>query len=170
MYNKDKEDSKNKDKPMDDFIVEIKKNIEQSVPSYKKVGNFRELLRYVLNAPSPEICIEEVDYENGDVKFSVLTKEIAIPFEFLLKYEKEVYSYFIANFVGELLVRENVNKFAKVLTSINKDEYSSLVNGHNYEAFGMEVFKNKFIFTFHISLLQSILTEDFIRKIKKELR
>jgi len=118
------------------------------------------LLKNFLNIKKYNIHIESVN-DDGDVVFSTLQKDMGISDEDV-KNSTIIKSNFFANFVGEFLVRANFNKFLKIMLKTNPNEYRKLVCGFNHKNFGMLIgAKNKFFkFQFHISLIQSILTED----------
>ena len=74
----------------------------------------------------------------------------------------------MADFLGELLVRENINKFAEILTKVPNIDYAVVVNKYKHTRFGMRMKGDGFIFKFHINLVQKILTEDFKRQVDKK--
>lgn len=164
---------------MDEFVVELEKNISKdAIRPNKKSDRYRELLRIVSNS-NPEfkiICIElqknkkETDknrnLDPGDIVFEVSKKSLNIDFETMLKYKKELCSTFMMNTIGELVIRENLDEMAQVVLGISHDDYPDLVNGISHRNFGMQIFRDKLVFTFHISLLQKILTEDLKRKLR----
>jgi len=147
---------------MDEFITAIKNNIGTQCGPDKKSNRFREFL-HIISTSNPEIRIIEKCSDEGDVTFEVSMKSLGISYDNLIKYKYEICSDFSANFLGELLVRENIEKFVKIITEL-KDDYKSKVTKFEHKKFGMKIFRDKFIFVFHISLIQSILTEDFRRK------
>jgi len=154
---------------MDDFVTEIKKNLTENMRTdYKFSPRFRNLLKIIIPC-CPEIQIFDRK-DDGDIKFSVTTEGLGISFENYIKYKSEILTDFFANFLGELLVRENIDRFLDILTNIDSEDYPSIVNGYEHKRFGIKIYQDKFIFTFHISLLQSILTEDFKKNIEVKLR
>ena len=153
---------------MDNFVVAIKNNIEKNFQDKTSCVNnsrYRNLISLIVNNPSPKILIENISL-GGDIRFYVTTKELGVNFEILSQYKTEIFSDFMANFIGELVIRENLDEFSKILTSIKTDDYHKLVNQFDHYQFGLEFLRDKFIFTFHVSLIQNILTESFKRKIK----
>ena len=159
---------------MEDFIVQLKNNIKKnskeegdSNKSSKssKSCNYRNLLYHII-ASSPQIKLIDKYSPDGDIKFEVSMKSIGISSDTLIKYKKEFYSEFVVDFVGELLIRENINRFAKILVGINPCHYPLVVDQYEHKKFGMGIFKDKLIFKFHISLLQTILTEDLNKTIE----
>ena len=154
---------------MDNFIAEIKNNIKKEPKSSDCPNKLREILKHIVNTPEPKIQILNNGEGDGDVKFSVSRKYLGISYDTLLKYRAEIFSDYVANFLGELLVRDNIEEFAKILTGMLGDKYS-VVNEYEHRKFGMEILRDEFIFIFHISLLQSILTEDFKRQIKRKFK
>jgi len=152
---------------MDNFVAELKNNIniDPNTGRDKKNHRIREILYYI-STSSPEICITEKCGEDGDVKFEIPMKTLGISNDILVKYKTDICSEFMANFIGELLIRENINRFAEVLTNIDPDMYSNLVDRFEHRRFGMDIVRDKFTFIFHISLLQNILLEDVKRKVR----
>jgi len=148
---------------MEDFVTEIQSKIgTQSSHLEKKSSKFRDLFAIIVSS-SPEVKILEKCSDEGDVMFECPIRSLGINYELLMKYKTEITSDFTANFLGELLIRENMDKFAKILTDL-KDDYIARVNQYEHRKFGMKIFRDRFIFTFHISLIQSILTESFKKK------
>ena len=154
---------------MDNFVKEIKKSFARDMKNnYKINSRFRNLLNFIMLNPPP---VEIIEIKNdGDIIFSILTADIGLSFGNYIKYKTEILSSFFANFLGELLVRENIDQFTPILTNIKDEKYLSTVNGYTHTKFGIKIFQDKFIFTFHMSLLQSILTEDFKKHIEIKLK
>ena len=123
--------------------------------------NTREMLQSIIGAAS-KITIDAVQ-ANGDVEFHVLMKDCSI--------EREdcqnpiIRSRFFVNFVGELLVRENIQKFAVILTGLDPSLYQKLICTSRHTDFGMMIDHKWTTMTFrmHLSLVQEIMTEDFGR-------
>ena len=151
---------------MDDFVVELKKNICEDPKSQKKnkSGRFRVLLRLISDS-NPEFKILEFK-EDGDVIFEVPMNSLNISFDAMNEYKKEFCSTLMINLMGELIIRENLSQMAQIIMDVNSEDYLTVVHGSNHRNFGMQIFRDRLVFTFHISLLQKILTEDFKRKIK----
>lgn len=149
-------------------VVLSKKNLIANCDK-EQVSNDSEIFVKIFGSDHSGIKTELLG-KDGDVVFSLPQKSIGLTDEDIKKYAIIRTNYF-ANFVGEFLVRKNINKFLKMLLDINTDEYRKVVCGFNHKNFGMFVCaKSKtFKFQFHISLVQSILTEDLnnIISIKK---
>ena len=145
---------------MENFVVALQNNIGKDFEQQNGVrsSRFRDILRFLSNA-SPEFKIIEFTKE-GFVAFETPRKTLNISFERMRDYKKELYSSLIINTMGELVVRENLTEMVQVLLSVAYDDWSEVVNGRIHNNFGMTITKDKFIFKFHISLLQKILTED----------
>jgi hypothetical protein len=153
---------------MDDFVITIKNNLDKSFrdrTNYINNNRYRTLISIIINNPVSKIIIDDID-EGGDVRFYISMKDLGINFELFTQYKTEIFSDFMANFLGELIVRENLDEFSKMLTSIKIDDYHKIVNKYDHYQFGLEVKMDKFVFIFHVSLIQNILTESFKRKIK----
>jgi hypothetical protein len=151
---------------MEEFVTAIQKN-KKYPECYAKVSKLRKLILKLISSPPPKIKIVEPCNREGDIKFEVNMKNMGISFETYIENKNEILFDFTVNFIGELLVRENIEEFTKILTGIDKDDYSDIVNKYEHKKFGVKVFRNKFIFSFHVSLLQSILFEGFKKKTVK---
>ena len=150
---------------MEDFVTEIKNNLGD--PVEEKVSRFRELLSIMLDPklPKPEVKIIDKCTKDGDVIFEVPMRPLGLTWEVFEKYKRELSSNFVADFLGELLIRENINIFADVLMEL-RDKYIQVVNQYEHKQFGMSSHRDKLVFTFHVSLIQYILNEGM----RKQLR
>jgi hypothetical protein len=148
---------------MTESLEELENSIDkdniQNKP--KKTSRFRELFASISNS-NPDVKILDGCDSEGDIHFEVLISSLGLDYSNLLKYKSEISSDFFVNFVGEHLVRENIEKFVKVAEDL-KGDYYSIVNKYEHKKFGMKIVREKFIFIFHVSLIQYILTEDFKR-------
>ena len=135
--------------------IELEKVREQKASTRN-----RTVLAKFLSA-SPKIqYISEPD-ENGDMVFVINTKDIGMNNEYFEKYCKEIFSNFVVDFMGELLIRDNLAMFVPYITSMKCKDYLKAVGYCRHIRFGMKREKEKMVFRFHISFLQEILTEDF---------
>jgi len=152
---------------MDNFVAQLRHNINIDPENGKKMksSKFRELLYYV-STSSPEICDISKCNPDGDIQFEVPMRSMGVTYDLLVKYKKEICSEFMANFLGELLIREHFNSFAQIITSINPELYPAIVNRFEHRKFGMDINKDRFVFCFHISLLQEIMLEDIKKQVK----
>jgi len=152
---------------MEEYIEEMKRDTEScsKSPSNKNSIQLREIL-VSLCSIVPKIKITNPCDENGNVVFEAYTESAKDIYDFFLKRKSEfqVYTNFIANFTGELLIRENIDVFAKIIMDLKKS-YSNKVTKFKHKTFGMTIFDNKMVFKFHISLLELILTEDVKRMV-----
>jgi hypothetical protein len=114
----------------------------------------------------PEIKIIDECTEEGDIRFEVSLKSLGLPTDALRKYRSELSTDFAANFIGEILVRENIDKFVKLLINL-KENYGAVVNKYDHRKFGMVVGESKCVFALHSSLIQSILMEDIKNEMKR---
>jgi hypothetical protein len=102
----------------------------------------------------------------GDITFMVENKDFSITSSFFEDHKREFLSPFMINFIGELLVRENIDIFTKEMLSMPESQKErikeeSMVHKH----FGFKITNYKMIFSFHVSLLEKILTEDWKLKL-----
>ena len=137
----------------------IKNTLIANCESWPQTNDSALFLK-ILSQPCSNIKIEDLGGD-GDIVFVIGQKELGLDDEDIKKYSIMKSNYF-ANFMGEFIVRKNVNKFIKLLLKMDSEEYSKTVCGFNHKNFGMFVCcKNKtFKFQFHISLLQDIFTEE----------
>lgn len=72
---------------------------------------------------------------------------------------------FMVNFIGELLVRDNIDKFAPIVNGFDKAVYEKIVGDVVHADFGMATDAKLSCMTFHmhLSLVSNIMTEDFRR-------
>ena len=145
---------------MDDFVNTIKNNIEKDISqTEKRATKIKVLLQRILSSNSELKIIQDCD-ANGSIRFEVYIASIGLSFDDFSKYKKELESEFMTNFLGELFVREHIDKFMNLLTNLNSD-YLYKVNKSVHLKFGMSIYRDRFTFAFHSSLIQKILTEDF---------
>lgn len=144
---------------MEEFITEIQSSIKVTPEDKNKSSKFHEVFKKILSGTS-EVKIIEKCNDDGDIVFEVPMKSVGITYSDLAYYKEEISSEFFVNFMGELVVRENMDKFAGLVTEL-KEGYLERVNKYIHRKFGMRICKDKFLLRFHASLIQSILTEDF---------
>jgi len=101
---------------------------------------------------------------NGWIQFSIDVSNFGFTTnEIKFVYNKEIFSNFIIDFLGEFLIRTNINEFLKEVLSIDEDEYLYLASREKHKRFGAKINENysRLLLSFHVSFLQRILTEDF---------
>jgi hypothetical protein len=101
---------------------------------------------------------------NGWVSFSISLKDLGFTIKDVkFKYNKEFFSHFIIDFIGEILIRTNANIFIDEIFTVDENEYLSMVSKERHKRFGatLDETSQTVIFSFHVSLLQNMLTEDF---------
>lgn len=147
---------------MEEFITEIENSMgKDRAQKPKKASRFREILMVLANSESEIKILDGCDPE-GDIRFEVFIGSMGLDCNNLLKYKSEISSDFFVNFIGEYMVRENIGQFVKIAEDL-KDDYYNVVNKWDHKKFGMKIVRDKFVFIFHVSLIQHILTEDFKR-------
>lgn len=129
----------------------------------KKEKKLRKVLNKIINSDCKINIIEKCDSE-GDIIFEVPMKSVGITYELLIDCKEEIASEFVGNFLGEFLVRENIEEFAGVITGL-KDSYIETVNKYMHGRFGIKIYRDKFILKFNVSLIQKILMEDFRKQL-----
>jgi hypothetical protein len=126
----------------------------------KPLSRHRELFLILINSNAKIKEITGCD-KNGNMTFSVNLKEAGLTPTVLSKYDKEVFSNYVSDFLGELLIRENMSMFAPFMSSMNMESCLKAIGNSIHKRFGMQIDSNNMIFSFHITFLQKILTEDF---------
>ena len=123
--------------------------------------NVREIV-VAMALSKPELTIDAV-CPDGDVAFHINLKDCDLNKDDCSS--PVMRTRFLVNFLGELFVRENIDKFATILTGLDPALYQKMVCTCRHTDFGMEVdFKITMLtFRMHISLVQEILTEEFGR-------
>jgi hypothetical protein len=119
--------------------------------------NTREIFIAIASS-KPKVVIDAVQ-ANGDVSFHIKIKECSLD---KVDLQNPIVSTpFFVNFLGELLVRENVNKFAEILVGLDTGLYNKMVCSSSHTDFGMLVDHKISTITMqmHISLVQEIMTE-----------
>ncbi len=141
-------------------VNEIDKKSEPCCNRQKPLTKFRELLSIMVKSTPQIISIADCE-EDGDMSFTINLKDLGLTADDFCKYNKEFFSNYIVDMLGELLIRENLQLFANRITGLKSDYYMSAVSRSIHKRFGMKVEKGVMTFYFHISLAQDILTEDF---------
>lgn len=123
--------------------------------------NMREIIKAVVSS-SPKISVISVRAD-GNVSFKVRIKDCGIA---KADYANPVMATkFMVNFIGEFLVRENIEKFSPILTGLDTAMYAKIVGVRTHVDFGMTTDPKLSFMTFymHLSLVRDIMTEDFRR-------
>ena len=130
-------------------------------------NRYREFISIIVNEKPCQIQIHKyqptdaVIDPDGKVNFSLGLADLGIDRKTFKKYKQFIRSKFCINFIGEFLVRENLDQFAELLTEVDLSEHANAINNKSHLTFGAELKSNSLTFEFHASLLQQILTEDF---------
>jgi hypothetical protein len=123
-------------------------------------SNYRDVFQIISQNPPKDITIGDWD-EKGDIKFAIAMTDLGLKYSDYSKYEDEFFSYFIVDFIGELIVRENLPSFVEKLKEYDIDDYIETVESHgNHKNFGVKTFKGRLIFEFHVSFLRKLLTDN----------
>lgn len=124
--------------------------------------NIKEIIISIISSdPKPIINVVQAD---GDVTFHIKLKECNISKEDCTN--SLLFTRFFVNFIGEFLVRQNIDIFASILIGLDHALYQKMVCTCSHHDFGM-IIGPKFstmLFQMHISLAQSILTEEFTKE------
>lgn len=123
-------------------------------------SRYREVLSVVTRNPPRDITIGDWD-EKGDIRFSVSMIDLGLKYSDYQKYDDEFFSYFVIDFLGELIVRENLPLFVEKLKAYDINDYMAVVEAYGgHKRFGVKTFKGRLIFEFHVSFLKNLLTEN----------
>ena len=150
------------EKFMEDFVNTIKNNTEISCEVHSS-NKLKRILNKILAIDSEINIVEEFSIQ-GKIKFEIKIDSLGLDSDEIFKNEKILNTRFVANFLGEIFVREHINDFVNILLKY-KDSYLSNINKYTFNGFGMWIYRDRFIFTFCPSLIQTILNE----KIKMEI-
>jgi hypothetical protein len=130
--------------------------------SNKREGGIEtELIARILESPM-KVSIEGID-DKGDILFYVSLRHLGMTKADLTNYLRLICTRFFTDFVGELLVRYNIDDFVKYMSeSIAPNQYFAMVDSTRHGGFGLFILdgEDAFRFQFHISFLQQILSED----------
>lgn len=137
---------------------------QQKAQNKKTTSSHRELLTLLLKT-SPVIRAVEPCDANGDMRFAINMSDLGLQSDDFFRFHDELSSRVVIDCIASLLVRENLAMFVPHLTAIPQETYVDLTSTSRgqHHNFGMSVRKQFMVFSFHISFLQKILTEDFSR-------
>jgi len=140
-----------------DSFGEVKK-LQQFIAN--KDSNYRKILKSIINNPPNDIILGDWDKE-GDIKFSISMTDIGLKYKDYSVFSNEFFSYFIVDFIGELIVRENLPLFVEKLQEYSINDYNSIVEEHgSHKRFGVSTTKGRLFFEFHVSFLKELLMEN----------
>jgi hypothetical protein len=115
-----------------------------------------------------DVAIDPKPYDDdGRLTFSISPIDMGFCNSEIVESKECIFSAFFANTIGELIVRENIKLFSTIFMGVTPGEYIDVVNNRSHKGFGLSLQRNRFKFSFHLSLIQSILTEEF-KKIKTD--
>lgn len=122
---------------------------------------YRELVCLIAKHPPRTIEVGEWD-DQGDLTFGVDMKEDwGMTRGDIKQYENELFSYFMVDFLGELIIRENASYFIDKMKGYDAGQCISITEKYgSHKRFGVRTHRGQLIFRFHISLLKEILTDD----------
>ena len=103
--------------------VEREKIASQDLESGEPgLSEFRSLLEKLISH-RPQIKHIGKRNEKGDISFAVTMADLGITPTIYKEHRKVLFSIFFANIMGELIVRENIDKFSEILTHMAPEEY-----------------------------------------------
>lgn len=124
--------------------------------------DMRKIIAAIVATKPPKITVGPVRAD-GDMSFDVRIKGCGLTKDDCTN--PIVITKFMINFIGELLVRENFDKFAQIVNGFDKTVYKKIVGNRTHSDFGMTTDTKMVFMTFHLhlSLISNIMTEDFQR-------
>lgn len=144
------------------------KKMKPSNKRAKKKNSEKSKLYRVINKvinSNPSVNIIDTS-SDGDIRFEVKYADLGFSYSDIVDYRKEIFSDYMSNFIGEFLVRENVDIFYEIISPLKSGKYTNVVNRFQHKKFGSEIRGSSFMYIFHASLLESILVEDFKKEFK----
>ena len=108
-------------------------------------------------------------YYDGNVQCIVPISGFSLTQDDFYMYRPELFSPFVVDFMGELMIRHNLGFFINQVLNRNPNEYIKAVSCHTHQHFGMrlDTTGKGMILLFHISIVQSILTENIKSQVIK---
>ena len=97
---------------MEEFVIALENSMKDKPEKF--LAN-RDLLKIILLKSPPEIIEINKGEDVGDLWFSVSLNDIGINLTILTEYQKEIFSTFVGNFLGEFLIRENPSAYACII-------------------------------------------------------
>lgn len=123
-------------------------------------SSYRKIISKIMNNNIKQLNINDVN-QHGDITFSIKMTDIGLKANDYKIYEKEFFSHFIIDFIGELILRENINLFSEKFCQYSMNEYNDSIREFGiHKRFGVKAKSGILTFKFHISLLKQILIED----------
>jgi len=116
---------------------------------------------------NPKMTLDQV-HPDGDIIFSTKIAEMGLDPQELA--HPIFRTRFFVNFIGEMLVRSNVDFFANILTGLDPTLYEKILYRSKHTDFGMYVDNKEYgaKWQMHISFVQQILTEDMERTMEED--
>jgi hypothetical protein len=141
--------------------MEVKQVKTENINKPNINSAYRHILNIIIN--NPPSAIEVGDWTKvGDINFSIKLKDLGLEYDDFDKYEDEFLSYFVIDFIGELLIRENSSIFIEKLQDYNFAYYENVVEEFGmHKNFGVKIKNGRLVLTFHVSLLERLLTESY---------
>ena len=99
--------------------------------------------------------------QEGDIQFQVPLQSLGLK-RTLLSRISLLRTKFFVDWVGEVLLRQNLALFADALERLPAPDYDRAIHGFTHRHFGMMIDENGVVqFQFHASLIQRILVEEW---------
>jgi hypothetical protein len=126
-----------------------------------------QLLSRIIRSPL-KMTIEGID-DKGDIFFFVPIRHIGLTKSDLTNSGTLIKTRFFTDFVGELIVRYNIDDFTRyICEQVDPNQYLAMVSRTRHGGFGLFILEDDEAvrFQFHISFIQQILSEDISQMIK----
>ena len=135
------------------------KSIDKTIKASSEISRYRNVLLKILQNTPKNVVIGEWNTD-GDITFAIPMVEMGLNYNDYHEYEDEIFSYFILDFIGELIIRENLAAFVEKLKQYDINDYMIAIAEDGHKRFGAKTQNGKLFFKFHVSLLSEILTEN----------
>lgn len=127
---------------------------------------FMGLTRMLLERTDIKIAI--VSKHSGDIVFTTTYEDLGITPQTLN--HPFYHSIVFGDFIGELLVRNNLDQFSARIMDKSFCEYDKIIREYNHKHFGFQTTKNDtIIFQCHASLIYQLVNERLNQEISQEV-
>lgn len=137
----------------------MQETTKRTVNSNQKQSDFPSGLLAKIVRAEGKISIDHIS-QDGDIKISIPLKDLGLPKTKMANTPFSRTNFFV-DLLGEILVRKNIDEFAKILDELDPSTYERTVNRFKHRHFGIVTDEKDVVrMQFHVSLVQRILTED----------
>ena len=133
--------------------METDKIKQSTILQASSCSKYRDILMIIAKNPPKLLTVGNWN-DKGDLTFKIKMTDIGLTYNDYRKYDEQFFSYFMVDFLGELIIRENLSIFADKLKEYDINDYMTAI-----EKDGIKTNKGNLIFKFNASLVKDILTE-----------